>query len=235
MKVIGKDIGTALDAIFDTLAERVRTEAGCELQVEAFEAGAFSSVDWDEGVCLISLHNGVPTHALPHVFGVALQHVRQHLDRYPTIVAGDREAYGGELVRITLRELLMAPEAEERLAPLQLDTAWETEQRHAGLKDLLREAPREWDEPEEPGGAFASLQYARFALEHPPKMWDALKGPFQEQLPRSAERGEHIASIVRRHGWADADACLAALTEVRDLLGIAPYARIEDLRTETVR
>ncbi|MQC18768.1 MAG: hypothetical protein DWG80_06825, partial [Chloroflexi bacterium] len=174
MKVIGKDIGTALDAMYTELEQRVRVEAESELRVEAFEAGAFSSVDWEPGAVVVSLHNGVPTHALPHVFGVALQHIRQHLDRYPTVIPGPREVYGGDLVRTTLRELIMAPEAETALTPLGLDTTWEVEQRHAGLKDLLRDAPKEWDDPDSPGGAFAALQYARFAIEHPAELWASL-------------------------------------------------------------
>lgn len=235
MKVIGKDIGTALDAMYAEIEERLRAEAQCALRIETIDVGAFSSVDWEPGAAVIALHIGVPTHALPHVFGVALQHVRQRLDRYPEVVPGAGEVYGGELVRITLRELLMAPEADAHLAALNLDTAWETEQRHGGLKDLLRDAPREWDEPGEPGGAFAALQYARFAIEHPANLWSALRGPFQEHLPRAADQGERIASIVRKHGWESPDACLAALIEVRDALDIAAYAGIQDLRSGAVQ
>jgi len=234
VKVIGKDIGTALDAMYAELEQRVRVEAECELRVEAFEAGAFSSVDWAPGVCAISLHNGVPTHALPHVFGVALQHVRQHLDRYPAVVEGPRDVYGGDIVRTTLRELLMAPEAETALAPLHLDTTWETEQRHSGLKDLLRDAPKEWDDLDSPGGVFATLQYARFAIEHPADLWASLKGPFQEKLPNPAEAGERIAAVVREKGWSTPGACLEALVAVRDALNLRGYVLIEDLRNGVV-
>jgi len=232
VKVIGKDIGTALDGMYEALAERVRTETGRELQVEPFEAGAFSSVDWDDEVCLISLHNGVPTHALPHVLGVALQHVRQHLDHYPTVVEGPGDVYGGDLVRTTLRELVMAPEAEMALTPLDLDTTWEVEQRHTGLKELLRDAPKEWDDIDGPGGAFAALQYARFAIEHPADLWKALRGPFQEKLPHAADQGERVASLVRATGWASADACLASLVAARDALDLGAYAAIVDTRTD---
>ena len=234
MKVIGKDIGTVLDAMYADLAERVRTEAGCELRVEPFEGGAFSSVDWEPGAAVISLHNGVPTHALPHVFGIALQHIRQHLDRYPTVIEGPRDAYGGDLVRTTLRELVMAPEAELLLAPLAIDTGWEVEQRHAGLKDLLRDAPKEWDDMDSPGGAFAALQYARFAIEHPAELWAALKGPFAERLPHAAEQGEHVVGVVREHGWISVEACVGALVAARDALNLSAYAAIEDLRTGAV-
>jgi len=234
VKVIGKDIGTALDAMYAELEQRVRVEAECELRVEAFEAGAFSSVDWEPGAAVISLHNGVPTHALPHVFGVALQHIRQHLDRYPTVVGGPRDVYGGDIVRTTLRELLMAPEAETALAPLKLDTTWETEQRHSGLKDLLRDAPKEWDDLSQPGGVFATLQYARFAIEHPADLWASLQGPFAEKLPDAAEAGEHIVTLVLEKGWGTPGACLEALVAVRDVLSLNAYVGIEDLRNGAV-
>ena len=234
MKVIGKDIGPALDALYADLEARLRTEAQSELHVEPFEAGAFSSVDWEPGVAIVSLHNGVPTHALPHIFGVALQHIRQHLDRYPTVVEGPREVYGGDLVRTTLRELLMAPEADSALASLNLDMTWEIEQRHAGLKDLLRDAPKDWDDLDSPGGAFATLQYARFAIEHPAELWASLKGPFAEKLPHAAEQGERVVALVREKGWATPGACLEALIAVRDALNLAAYVGIEDLRNGAV-
>jgi len=234
VKVIGKDIGTVLDAMYAELEQRVRVEAESELRVEAFEAGAFSSVDWEPGAAVISLHNGVPTHALPHIFGVALQHIRQHLDRYPAVISGPRDAYGADLVRTTLRELIMAPEAETALAPLGLDTTWEVEQRHAGLKDLLRDAPKEWDDLDSPGGAFATLQYARFAIEHPADLWASLKGPFAEKLPHAAEQGEHVVALVQEKGWATPGACLEALIAVRDALNLAPYASIEDRRNGAI-
>lgn len=234
MKVIGKDIGTVLDAMYADLAERARTEAGCDLRVEAFEGGAFSSVDWEPGAAVISLHNGVPTHALPHVLGIALQHIRQHLDRYPTVIEGPRDTYGGDLVRTTLRELVMAPEAEVQLAPLALDTKWEAQQRHAGLKDVLQNAPPDWNEAGAPGTAFAALQYARFAIEHPADLWAALRGPFTERLPVAAERGEAVVARVREHGWATAGACLEALVAAREELDLKAYAAIVDLRNGTV-
>ncbi len=234
MKIIGKDIGAVLDDMYTELEQRVRVEAESELRVEPFEAGAFSSVDWGPGVCLVSLHNGVPTHALPHVFGIALQHIRQHMDRYPTVVEGPSDVDGGDMVRTTLRELIMAPESELALAPLGLDITWEVEQRHAGLKELLRAAPVEWNEPDSPGGAFATLQYARFAIEHPPELWAALKGPFTERLPHAAEQGEGVIAVVREKGWNTPGACLEALVAARDALNLAGYAMIHDLRNGAV-
>src|SRR5262245_51969985 len=112
MKVIGKDIGDALDAMYADIERRVKVEAECDLRVVPLDGGAFSSVDWEPGVVTIALHNGVQRRALTHVFGVALQHVRQRLDHYPEVIDAGTDVAGGDLVRVTLRELVMAPEAE---------------------------------------------------------------------------------------------------------------------------
>ncbi|MEX1022910.1 MAG: hypothetical protein WD058_07160 [Dehalococcoidia bacterium] len=228
MKVIGKEIGTALAAMQGEIERRAKTEAGRELQVVPFEGNSFSNVDWTDETVVISLHNGVPTHALPHVLGVALQHVRQRLELYPAVVRGPSDVEGGALVRSALRELVMGPEAEMRLAPLELDVEWEVEQRHAGLKDLLRGAPDEWEQVGHPGNAFAALQYARFTLEHPEELWAPLRDQFRERLPVAAENGEGIVQVVRQNGWKTPGACLQALVAARNELSLQPYVVIED-------
>ncbi len=232
MKVIGKDIGPALDEMYGKIESRVRVETERELRVEAFDGGAFSNVSWSEpGAVVISLHNGVPTHALPHIFGVAIQHVRQRLDLYPAVQPGARSVEGSALLRVTLRELVLAPEAEQQLAPLNLDTTWEIEQRHEGLKQMVHDAPEDWDTAGTVGNAFAMMQYARFAIEHPEEMWTPLSRTFQEKLPNAARGGEGVRGLVLKHGWATPAACLDALTSVRDALGLEPVALIEDRRT----
>ena len=232
MKVIGKNIGTALDEMYSAIERRVQVEAERELRVEPFEGGAFSTVEWEPGAVLILLHNGVPTRALPHVFGVALQHVRQRLDLYPTVVAPDGpQPPDAEIVRTVLRELIMAPEAELHLQDLGLDVDWETKQRHAGLKEMLRDADPGWNEPGTPGNAFAALQYAHFSLTHPPELWESLREQMQERLPAAAENGEGVLQAVRAHGWGSPGGCRESLVAVRDELGLQPIALIEDLRS----
>lgn len=228
MKVIGREIGGALDVIYGQLEQRLRTESGRVLTTEAFEGGSFSNIEWRPEAVVVQLHKGVPTHALPHVLGVALQHIRQRLDLYPGVVAPPGGAEGGPLIRSALRELVMSPEAEMHLAPLNLDTEWETEQRHAGLKEMLRDAPSAWEEPGGPGHAFAALQYARFSIEHPEELWLPLREQFREKLPQSAATGERVEHATRQNGWKTPGACLQALVAVRDLLGLQPYAVIED-------
>jgi len=71
----------ALDAMYAEIERRAKIEAECDLRVVPLDGGAFSSVDWEPGVVTIALHNGVQRRALGHVFGVALQHVRQRLDQ----------------------------------------------------------------------------------------------------------------------------------------------------------
>jgi hypothetical protein len=232
MKVIGKDIGTVLDELYEELARRVRIEAERELTIDAFEGGSFSNVSWRSDSVVISLHNGVPTHALPHVFGVALQHIRQRLERYPAVRRSQQqEPNGGALVRTALRELVLAPEADMQLERYDLDTDWETEQRHAGYKELLRDADDSWNEIGTAGNAFAALQYARFAIDHPPDLWQSLRDQTVERLPAAAENGEGVLQVVRQIGWATPGACLQALVAARDELSLRNYALIEDRRS----
>lgn len=230
MKVIGKEIGAILDPIYGEIERRLAVEAERELRVEPFDGGSFSNVTWDDDAVVIQLHNGVPTRALPHVFGVALQHVRQRLDRYPRVVRGQQDVDGGVLVRTALRELIMAPEAELHLAPLRLDMEWEVEQRHQGMKDLIKDAPDDWDRVNTPGNAFAALQYAHFAIDHPEDLWASLRAQFAERFPAAAETGEGVVQVVRASGWKTPGACLESLVAARDELALASYVLIEDTR-----
>ncbi len=236
MKVIGKDIGEALDELYAAVEERLRIEAERELRVEPFEDAAFSNVSWREDAVVLSLHNGVPTHALPHIFGVALHHVRQRLDHYPAVrrpegavVAQDDS--GPSLVRTALRELVLAPEADTQLEPLGLDRQWEAEQRHEGVKNLVRDAPPDWDEAGTLGNAFAALQYARTALQHPPDLWERLREHIAQRMPAAAENGEGVLQAVGAHGWSTAANCLLSLVAARDELALRPVAVIADRRT----
>jgi hypothetical protein len=115
-----------------------------------------------------------------------------------------------------------------RLEPLGLDMTWEVEQRHTGLKDLIREAPEQWQKPTTPGGAFAALQYGRFSLEHPEELWAPLREQFRERLPEVADFGERLVHAVKQHGWKTPGACLESLIAAREVLGLRPYATIED-------
>ncbi|MYI81930.1 MAG: hypothetical protein F4056_00930 [Chloroflexi bacterium] len=234
MNVNGRDIGDALDGLYEEISNRVSEEAARELQIDKFDGDSFSRVRWsnDTPSVLIFVHEQLPTHAIPHVLGVALQHVRQRLDRYPDIrrPSGRQAAEGAGPLRTMLRELVMAPEAEAQLADLGLDSEWETEQRHEAMKQILRAPPSDWKRDGTLGNKFAALQYARFELEHPSAMWKSLRDDMEDSLPIAAERGKRAVASVREHGWDSPDACLQSLLGVRDSMGMEYIAWIVDRR-----
>ena len=230
MKVIGKDIGTALDPLFEEVERRLRIESERELRIESGAEGTFSNVVWQQDAAVIQLHNGVPTHALPHIFGIALEHLRQRLERYPTVQRAEGEDVpDGPLLRGALRELVLAPAADHALRSLKLDVEWEVEQRHQALKNLLRDAGPEWNDPEQSAFAFAALLYARAAIEHP--LWDSLAAAFREALPEASELGTEVEQTVRENGWTSPGACLQSLLAARELTGLGEIAAVLDRRT----
>ena len=231
MKVIGREIGTALDSLYQQIERRVRVEAERELLIEPFEGASTSNVNWTDEQITVSLHSGIPTHALPHVLGVALHHIRQRLDLFPDVRRPPEDVEGGSIVRQALRELVMEPEADMQMQALNLDSRWEAEQRHQGFKELLREPPADWNEAGSIGNDFMALQYARFSMQHPADMWEGLRKSMEEQLPLACERGGQALAIVRRYGWGGPGACLESLVGVRNELELNDVAVIEDRRS----
>jgi hypothetical protein len=228
MKVIGREIGPELDAMYQLIAGRLGVQDR-ELRVEAYEGEGLSDVRWTPKGVTISLHSGIPTHAIPHVLAIALQHVRQSLDGYPNITKPKgRQPEGSDLVRSALRELVLEPDAEAQLMALGLDREWENEQRHQGMKSLLQNPPEDWKDEESLGNLFIALQYARMKLNHPPEMWKALEKRTEEVLPVAAERGERALTQVKRRRWGSATNALDTYCYVRDELDIGDIVRIED-------
>ena len=234
MNVNGRDIGDVLDALYEEISNRARDEAARELQIDKFDGDSFSRVRWSNETpsVLVLVHEQLPTHAIPHALAVALQHVRQRLDRYPDIrrPQGRQAAEGAGPLRTLLREVVMAPEAESQIADLGLDSEWETEQRHEALKQILRAPPSDWKRDGTLGNKFAALQFTRFELEHPSAMWKSLREDMENSLPIAAERGKQAVAAVREHGWDSADACLQSLLGVRNKLGMDYIAWVEDRR-----
>ena len=232
MKVLGRNIGTGVDQLYEEVEARTREEAERELCLRDFEGVAFANVPWTRGEVRVSIHKGLPTHAIPHVLAIALQHVRQRLDLYPDVhrpfQTGSQEA---GLVRTGLRELVLAPEAEQQLAALDIDTGWEIKQRHEGMKAVLRDVPKDWDKPSRLAGKFASLQLARLELEHPPKLWKGLRKHLLDVMPKTTAKGAELAAAVKQTGWGSQDACLASLVTARDLLRLKKEAVIGDRRS----
>jgi hypothetical protein len=138
---------------------------------------------------------------------------------------------GADIVRQALRELVLAPEADMALAPFSLDDRWEVEQRHQGMKDLLREPPEDWNEAGSIGNDFMALQYARFTIQHPGEMWEGLRKTMEQRLPLACERGTGALKIVRTYGWGGPGACLESLVGARNELELKDVAAIEDRRS----
>ena len=236
MNVNGRDIGDGLDALYEELGTRVRDEVGRELSIDSFDGESFSNVRWpeNEDEVIVSVHENLPTHAIPHALAIALQHVRQRLDKYPEVrrPRGRQAASGAGPVRTMLREVVMAPEAEEHIADLNLDREWEVEQRHAALKEILRAPPSEWGRDGTLGNQFAALQFARFEFEHPPEMWQSLSEEMERALPIAVARGRRVVAAVSEHGWASSDACLRSLLAAREAVGLRYVAWIQDQNTD---
>ena len=230
MKIKGKDIGRQLDELCDSISNRLEIELEKKLEIELGEIENFSNVLWQNETVLIQLHNGVPTHALPHIFGVALIHVQQRLDLYPVPQKHDEnDIPEGRLLRSALRELVLSPAADDRLKSLELDTQWESEQRHQAIKDILRDPGPEWLEENSPAFLFAALLYARAAIEHP--LWEKLKSTFHDTLPLASTLGEQIEEGVRSNGWNSPGSCLQSLLAARELTNLEQITRILDRRT----
>ena len=232
MKVIGRDIGDALDSLYEELQRRVHVEAERELTFEPFEGESLSSVSWRDEQVAVRIHKALPTHALAHVVAVALHHVRQRLERYPDVLRPSGATHEeGPMLRQALRELVLSAEAEMQIESLELDAEWELEQRHQALKEMLRDPPPEWDEPGTPGNAFMALQYASFGTRHPAEMWEGLRKTFREQLAAAAEHGEGVMHELRKTGWGTLGGCLQSLIAARDELALQEFAVIEDRRS----
>lgn len=232
VEVLGRDIGDGIDRMYREILSRVQTEPELELRIEAFD-GALSNVRWTDDAVVVQLNEAVPTHALPHVLGVALMHVRQRLDQFPDIrrPAGE-QVEGTGLLRTSLRETVLAPEAESHLAPLALDQKWETEQRHLGFKQLLDDAPEQWRDQSSIGAGFVALQYAKLEFMHPEAMWTSLRKRTHAELPEAAEMGDMAVTEIRRFRWGSAQACVQSLVAVRDVLGMQRIAQVLDRRSD---
>lgn len=228
MKIIGREIGDDLNSMYGLIEGRA-SAADRAVEVVLFEGQGLSDVHWTAKKVIISIHSGIPTHSIPHVLAVALQHVRQALDGYPTVTKPrGRDLEGAELVRGALRELVLEPDAEVLIGPMGLDRTWENEQRHQGYKALLEDPPADWDEPDTLGNIFMALQYARLATTHPAQMWKALHKRTQQMLPHAAERGELALSVLKRRRWGSPRACLDSFLYLRKELGLEDIVQIED-------
>ena len=228
MLALGTDIGSTLDSMYTSIGKRLQGETDRTLAVEPFRGQALSRIDEGEQTVTIQIHQDVPQPAVNHVLGVALQHVRQELDGYPRVLPGSREVTGIPLVRMALRELVMAPEAETHLQDLEIDGEWERDQRLNGLLRLLNRAdPQYWDAFGSPEHAFSAIQYARICQDHRSDgLTPWVRSRFERELPHAATCGAVIARDVSSIGWGDPDSCLESLNAARDQLRLDAYVTI---------
>ena len=249
MKILEREIGDQLDGLFEEVAlslvnafaknaskEAESSEIERKLSILPQDDGLLSRIQWVEDNPYIYIRSDIPTHAMPHVLGTALCHVKQKIDQFPDVVQNENEEEldGSLLVRIALKELLMSLNAEEKMKDIKFDIDWEDKNRHQGFKDLLGMLDRDQDDgfvsTDHPTHQFFSLTYAKFSLIHPPKMWDGLKTQIKNDYPEFVESGNKILEIVDRSGFKDVNSCLKSLTDIRDEIAMRPYTLIFDRR-----
>ena len=61
MKVIERDIGDAVDALYEQLQSRLRVELQHDLRIEGVEQDSLSRVRWEDGVVTVSRAQGTVT------------------------------------------------------------------------------------------------------------------------------------------------------------------------------
>jgi hypothetical protein len=249
MKILEREIGDQLDGLFEEVAlslvnafaknaskEEERSEIERKLSILPQDDGLLSRIQWVEDNPYIYIRSDIPTHAMPHVLGAALCHVKQKIDQFPDVVQNENEEEldGSLLVRIALKELLMSLNAEEKMKDIKFNIDWEDKNRHQGFKDLLGMLDRDQDDgfvsTDHPTHQFFSLTYAKFSLIHPPKMWDGLKTQIKNDYPEFVESGNKILEIIDRSGFKDVESCLKSLTDIRDEIAMRPYTLILDRR-----
>ena len=252
MKILEREIGDQLDGLFEEVAVSLansfaknasKEDDGLEIEnklsILPQNDGLLSRIKWEEGNPYIYIRSDIPTHAIPHVLGTALCHVKQKIDLFPDVVQNENEEEidGALLVRIALKELLMSLNAEETMKNIKFDIDWEDKNRHQGFKDVLGMLDRNEDDSfvsiEHPTHQFFSLTYAKFSLIHPPKMWDGLKTQIMNDYPEFVKSGKKILEIINEYGFEDVDSCLKSLTGIRDEIAMRPYTLILDRRDES--
>ena len=72
--------------------------------------GLLSRIQWVDDNPYIYLRSDIPTHAIPHILGTALCHVKQKIDQFPDVVHNDDEdePEGVVLARMTLKEIILS-------------------------------------------------------------------------------------------------------------------------------
>ncbi len=249
MIVLEREIGDQLDDLFESVMvglanmfsekskeDNVNNELERKLTILPQDDGLLSRIQWVDGNPYIYLRSDIPTHAIPHILGTALCHVKQKIDQFPDAVKNDdtEEPDGVVLARMTLKEFVLSLNAEKMMTSIDFNMDWEDQQRHQGLKDLLKMLNPEEDDAFTSAGhptlQFFSLIYAKYSLLHPSEMWKGLSKTIKKDFPIFAQSGEKILEIINDIGYDDIDSCLKCLVDVRDEIAMRPYTLIADRR-----
>jgi hypothetical protein len=231
MQVAGRDAGEKLDELWPEIESRVRAEAGLGLESEEFDGPGLSNVRWTDEAVVLQVHADLPRHALAFTAASALERVRQRLDQYPEVRLAEDAPAGFGAVRQALRELVLGSASQQQLVPLGLDSSWEMEQRELAIAEILEDVPPEMQQEGSVAFLFVALQFARFAMQHPPRLWGALEPRMRSGLGSASELGDRLFDIAQAAGCDSAESCVTALTEIRDAMGLDDVLRIEDRRS----
>ncbi|MBI51653.1 MAG: hypothetical protein CL779_00345 [Chloroflexi bacterium] len=249
MIVLEREIGNQLDDLFESVvvglanmfSEKSKEAKGDselerKLVILPQDDGLLSRIQWVDDNPYIYLRSDIPTHAIPHILGTALCHVKQRIDQFPDAVKNEdeEEPDGVVLSRMTLKEFVLSLHAEKTMESIDFNMDWEDEQRHQGLKDLLKMLnPEEEDgfnNSGHPTLQFFSLIYAKYSLFHPSDMWRGLSKSIKKDFPAFVQSGEKILEIINDIGYDDIDSCLKCLVDIRDEIAMRPYTLITDRR-----
>lgn len=228
MRVLDRDIGTKIDSWYQDVVAQVR-EAGRALDIRLGHTGSFGATGEEGDRFVIYLADDLPELALEHTFAHELAHVTQRLEGYPstqrpTSLGNDS---GEAKVGRWISELVLGPDAEQRIAQYNLDTHWEDKQRARNIRQNINTA----SEGHVPGSFHfvdRSLTYAWGELVLSPGVWLPLRRKFERQLPLVSHAGQRIVAMVREHGWETPEAARDAMLAVVDFLGVSAFVSVLD-------
>lgn len=220
MDVLGVELPEPL-ADFYRQVEALYAADGVALTCERDDGPAFGGFYLDDGRATVAIRHDLPPEAVCHTLAHELTHGLQRREGWPRALAnpdlGDPTA-AAELASM-LQAIVQCAAAELRIAPLGLDSSWETSERHRTIRYLLRAPQSDADQRGSPGWAYWSLLYAYVSLLHPPERSRTLLHNIARAIPLAAEAGQAAAEAVRRHGYATKEQALEALRAAHDILG----------------
>lgn len=141
MRVLGRDLGTRSDSWYEHVLARVK-EARRTLKIRPGRTGSFGATGEDRSGFVIYLADDLPDAALEHTLAHELAHVEQILEGYPATQRPPSlpEGSGEAAVGGWIHELVLGPDAEERIARYDLDSSWEDKVRAKNIRKKINTA-----------------------------------------------------------------------------------------------